>query len=60
MEEFKMATKVGYYTNKIASCIEKNFSFSVPDEDGTKHLYRFGDDWDKLRMIVAQIMEDKE
>ena len=53
-----MVTKVGRYTTKIAACIEKNFCFTVPDEDGTKTLIGDSDNWDKLRMIVAQILED--
>jgi len=53
-----MATKVGWWTDRIAACIEKNFCFTVPDEDGTKTLIGDSDNWDKLRMIVAQILED--
>lgn len=53
-------TKAKRYVTKIASCIEKNLSFTVPSEDGTKYLCGDKDDWNKLEKIVRQILEDKE
>jgi len=51
-------TKTGRYINKIAACIQRNFSFSVPEDNGTKYLCGNNDAWDKLEKIVRQILED--
>lgn len=55
-----MSTKIDKYVTEIATCLEKNFDFSVPEEDNSKSLVGFAEDWNKLRDIVKQILEDKQ
>ncbi len=53
-----METKIEKYRERIAKCIEKNFDFTVPEEDGSKDLCGTDDAWNKLETIIKQILRD--